>query len=95
MLVIAHHNINDPEGFWSAAEKVTKNLPGNLKLHGVYPATDSKTGTCFWEADNVQDVQQFLDRNAGEYAKNFCYEVNVEKSMGMLPKIQLEEAHIG
>ncbi len=90
MLVIAHHNISDPEGFWSAAKKVTSSLPGNLKLHGVYPAMNGKTGTCLWEAGSVQEVQQFLDKNAGQYAKNFCYEVNVEKSMG-LPKIQLAE----
>ena len=90
MLVIAHHNISDPEGFWAAAEKVTQNLPAGLKLHGVYPSTDLKTGTCLWEAENAQDVQQFLDTNAGQYAKNFCYEVNVEKSVG-LPKIQLAE----
>ena len=92
MLVIAHHNINDPEGFWAAAKGVTMNLPGNLKLHGVYPAQDGKTGTCLWEADSVQEVQQFLDKNAGKYAKNFCYEVNVEKSIG-LPDVHLTEQH--
>ena len=93
MLVIAHHNISDPEGFWASAEKVTGNLPGNLKLHGVYPAKDGKTGTCLWEAENAQDVQTFLDENAGQYAKNFCYEVDVEKSQG-LPKIQLAAANL-
>jgi hypothetical protein len=67
-------------------------LPGSLKLHGVYPATNGKTGTCLWEANTVQEVQQFLDKNAGKYAKNMCYEVDTEKSMG-LPKIQLAEAH--
>jgi hypothetical protein len=93
MLVIAQHDINDPEHFWAAAEEVSKNMPGNLKLHGVYPAMDGKNGTCLWEADSAQEVQQFLDKNAGQYAKNFCYEVNVEKSMG-LPKIQLAAANL-
>ena len=93
MLVIAHHNISDPEGFWAAAEKVTGNLPDNLKLHGVYPAMDAKMGTCLWEAGNAQDVQQFLDTNAGQYAENFCYEVNVEKSMG-LPEIPMAEGNL-
>ena len=91
MLIIAHHIINDPQAFWSAAEEVTKNLPGNLKVHGVYPSVDAKTGTCLWEAENVQEVQQFLDENAGKFAENLCYEVNVEKSIG-LPVIQLTEA---
>jgi hypothetical protein len=91
MLIIAHHIINDPEAFWSAAQQVTQNLPANLKVHGVYPSMDTKTGTCLWEANTVQEVQKFLDDNAGKYAKNFCYEVNVEKSMN-LPKIQLAAA---
>ena len=92
MLIIAHHDINDPESFWGAAKDVTMNMPANLKLHGVYPAQDGKTGTCLWEADSVQEVQQFLDKNAGKYAKNFCYEVNVEKSIG-LPNVHLAEEH--
>lgn len=94
MLVIAHHNISDPAAFWAAAEEVTKSLPANLKVHGVYPSADGKTGTCLWEADNVHDVQEFLDTNVGQYAQNFSYEVNVEKSIG-LPKIQLAEATLG
>ena len=93
MLVIAHHNISDPEAFWAKSKEVTSNLPGSLKVHGVYPAQDGKTGTCLWEADSVQEVQDFIDKNAGDYAKNFCYEVNVEQSIG-LPKIQMEEVHL-
>jgi hypothetical protein len=93
MLVIAHHDINDPKTFWAIAEKVTENLPGNLKVLGVYPSQDGKMGTCIWEADNVGEVQEYLDTNAGKYAKNFCYEVNVKQSIG-LPFIHMEEAHL-
>jgi hypothetical protein len=94
MLIIAHHNISDPERFWAAAETVTKNLPDNSKLHAVLPSKDGKTGTCLWEADNVPVVQNFLDKNAGKYAKNFCYEVDLEKSMG-LSKIIMSETQFG
>ena len=83
MLVIAHHHIFDPENFWSKAEEVTKNLPANLKVLGIYPAMDGKTGTCLWEADNVDNVQQFLDKHAGPYAKNYTYELNEEKAVGL------------
>jgi hypothetical protein len=91
MLIIAHHNISSPEKFWEAAKENTKHLPANLKLHGVYPAKDLKTGTCLWEASSEQEVQQYLDKYTGKFAKNFCYEVNVKESMG-LPAIKMEKA---
>ncbi len=91
MLVIAHHHIHDPEGFWPRAAEVTKNLPAGLKVLGIYPAKDGKTGTCLWEADNVQDVQQFLDEHAGPYAKNIAYELDEERAVG-LPNIKMAEA---
>lgn len=87
MLVIAHHQISDPEYFWGAAKEKTQNLPSNLKLHGVYPAADQKTGTCIWEANKVQDVQNFVDKITAKSAKNYCYEVNEKESMG-LPDIK-------
>lgn len=93
MLIIAHHNISAPEAFWSAASEVTKNLPENLKVLSVFPARDAMTGTCLWQADSVQEVQEFLDKNAGQYARNFCYEVDETKSVG-LPVIQLETAQL-
>lgn len=92
MLIIAHHNISDPEGFWAGAKEVTKNLPEGMKVLGIYPAKDRNTGTCLWEAEKVQDVQQFLDEHAGRFAKNICYEVDVEQSVG-LPLAQLAEAN--
>lgn len=91
MLIIAHHIVSKPVEFWEAAKKITKQLPSNLKLHGVYPSKDTKTGTCLWEANSVQEVQQFLDKHTDKLAKNFCYEVNVKESMG-LPTIKLSTA---
>jgi hypothetical protein len=91
MLIIAHHNVSKPEEFWGTAKEITKNLPGTLKLHGVYPSTDTRSGTCLWEANSVHEVQQFLDKKTGQLAKNFCYEVNVKESMG-LPTVKLANA---
>ena len=87
MLVIAHHNINDPENFWAGAKEVSKNLPANLKIRRIYPAKDGNTGTCLWEADSAQEVQQFLDKVAGQFAKNLCYEVDVENAICFAGKI--------
>jgi hypothetical protein len=90
MLIIAHHNVNDPEKFWGAAKELAKSLPDNLKLHSVYPSSDGKLGTCLWEAETTREVQEFLDKNAGQWAKNLCYELNVEQSIG-LPNILMAE----
>lgn len=87
MLVIAHHNVTDP-AFWAAAEEGAKNVPSHLKLHGVYPSKDGKTGTCLWEAESAEMVQNFIDSKLGQFGKNFCYEVDLEKSMG-LPAVQM------
>jgi hypothetical protein len=91
MLIIAQHNIQDPEKFWSSAKEVTNNLPAGMKLHSVFPSMDMKTGTCIWEAPTVTEVQEFLDNNVGNVSKNFCYEINQEASIG-LPKVAMEAA---
>ncbi|WP_276503278.1 hypothetical protein [Terrimonas pollutisoli] len=83
MLIIAHHtNINDPQAFWAKAQEVIPAAPAGTKIHAVYPAQDGKTGTCVWEADTVKEVQQFLDKEAGDMATNFCYEVNEAVAIG-------------
>ena len=91
MLVIAHHNISKPKEFWGKAKEVTSNLPATLKVIGIYPSVDQKSGTCLWDGSSVQEVQQFLDKQTGDLAKNFCYEVNVKESVG-LPTIKLANA---
>lgn len=92
MLVIAHHNIQDTEKFWSAAKDITSGMPSHLKLHSVFPSKDMKTGTCVWEAPSASDVQKFLDDNVGNVSKNYCYEVNEDASVG-LPKKSMEAAN--
>lgn len=83
MLVIAHHHISDPDNFWSKAEEVLSDLPAGTKVLGIFPAKDGKTGTCLWQANKAEDVQKFLDEHAGPYAKNYTYELNEEKSIGL------------
>ena len=92
MLVIAHHDIQDPQAFWTAAQAVTSSLPANFKLHSVFPSKDMKTGTCIWEAPSVDDVQTFLDDNVGNVSKNFCYEVDEVTSVGLPNKMFAEAA---
>jgi len=92
MLVIAHHNISNPQEFWNSAKENTQNLPAPLKLHAIYPSADQKTATCIWEANNAQEVQDYVDSFTSKFAKNYCYEVNEKEAMG-LPDFKKNMAH--
>ena len=92
MLVIAHHtNITDPETFWAKAKTVVSSAPAGTSVHSVYPSQDGKTGTCVWEGDNVEAIQNFLDEAAAGIATNYCYEVNEAAGFG-LPQRKMEAA---
>ena len=82
MLVIAHHDVKDPQAFWSKAQEVASNLPPGLKLHSVFPSKDMKLGPCVWEGPSVDDIQKFLDEGTGGTATNTCYEVDEGTAMG-------------
>ena len=84
MLVIAHHtNITDPAAFWAKAQNVIAAVPAGTKVLSVYPSQDGKTGTCVWEAESVNELQQFLDTASEGMATNYCYEVNEAVAIGL------------
>jgi len=92
MLVIAQHtNITDPAAFWSKAQTVIGAAPAGTSVLSVFPSQDGKTGTCVWEAGNVDELQQFLDTASEGMATNLCYEVNEAVAIG-LPERKKEAA---
>jgi hypothetical protein len=92
MLVIAQHtNITNPEAFWAKAPTVVGIAPAGSSIHSVFPSQDGKTGTCVWEANSVNELQQFLDEQTEGMAINFCYEVNETTAIG-LPERKKEAA---
>lgn len=91
MVIIAQHFVFDPETFWASASQVISSLPPNLKLHAVFPSKDLKSGTCIWEAERVEEVQEFLDNAVGNISRNVCYQVAEEIAIG-LPQQAKQEA---
>jgi len=87
MLVIAQHQISDPDTFWATAKNVGSVMPPDFKLHSVFPSQDLRTGVCVWEGPSAGEVQKFIDEAVGNVSKNFCYEVNVAAAVGV-PEMQ-------
>ena len=92
MLVIAQHTkITDPQAFWTKAQSVIGATPPGTNVLSVFPSQDGKTGTCIWEAQNVDELQQFLDVASEGLATNYCYAVNEAAAIG-LPERKKEAA---
>lgn len=85
MFIVANHNIQDPDAFWSIVKEKTGSIPANLKLHAVYPSSNMMRAVCLWEADNPETVNQFLRQSFGEVSRDELYEVNAALAVG-IPK---------
>jgi hypothetical protein len=86
MFIIANHNIQDPDAFWALVKEKSSEIPSHLKLHGVYPSTNSLRSVCLWEAQSTDAVNQFLRQAFGDLSRDELFEVNATVAMG-LPKM--------
>jgi hypothetical protein len=57
-----------------------------MKLVFSVPAKNQKTTFCVWEADSVNTVKTFMDRETGTAAHNEYFEVDTKNAMG-LPEV--------
>jgi hypothetical protein len=85
MFIIANHNIQDPDAFWSIVKEGpgTGKIPAHLKLHGMFPSTNSMRAICLWEAESPEAVNTFLRQLLGDTSKDELFEVNEEVAVGL------------
>ena len=86
MFIIANHNIQDPDGFWDLVRKEAGNIPANLKLHAMFPSTNTLRSVCLWEAESPEAVNQFLRKTVGDRSKDEFFEVNQTVAIGLPAK---------
>ena len=84
MYIVVNHQITNPEKFLSI---VAKGVPANdkFKVQAFLPAVSHSTATCFWEAPNVEELQNFLDPMLGDSSRNIYNQVDEKIAKG-LPK---------
>jgi len=88
MYVSVHHSINDAQKW----DEVTKNImammeqgriPQGLKGLMYLPAADGRKADCVWEANSVDALRSFLDRETSNAAKNEYIPINAEAAFGL------------
>jgi hypothetical protein len=76
--VVAIHQINDPESFWSGAARAIPNLPPEVTLHASYPQGDGSRAVCLWEAESVDAVRELVDSGTADTSRNEYFEVDAQ-----------------
>jgi hypothetical protein len=87
MYVVVQHRFKDPQTAFARGDKLIKNEGAPVGVRGLqfYPSRDGSAATCLWEADSVQDVQEYVDSTLGDSSQNTCYEVDAEQAFAERP----------
>jgi hypothetical protein len=88
MQVGIHHTINDAQKWEQTKNSVMSKIQSNTLPPGVkpvlfIPGTNHKVTFCVWEADSLETVRNFIDRESGSAARNEYFEIDVKNSMGL------------
>ena len=97
MYVVVQHKFKDPQTAFTRGERLIKNEGAPTGVRGLqfYPARDGSGATSLWEADSVQDVQEYVDSTLGDSSENLCYEIDAEQAFARQPLGISETAAIG
>jgi hypothetical protein len=92
MHVVIHHSIQDSEKWEQNSRRIRSMIEQNRLPKGVtpleyLPSVDGHKAVCLWEADSVNMLKVFIERETAGSARNDYFEVNVEDSIG-LPKVE-------
>jgi hypothetical protein len=87
MYVVVQHQIKDPQTAFARGEKLIRNegAPAGARGLQFYPSTDGSAVTCLWEAESVEEIQQYVDSTLGGSSLNTCYEVDPERAFAERP----------
>ena len=98
MNAVIHHYINDPVKWDRATTNIMSmveqhRLPRGLKALEYLPSVDGRKADCVWECDSLSSLQQFVDRETGEAARNEYFEVKADAAIGLPKGEEHELAH--
>ena len=82
-IIVAQHEISDPEKFFSLTEEVLGNAPEGARAIQFCPNQDHSRATCLWEADGLDGLRTYLDQYSSGVAENTYFEVDEQNAFGL------------
>ena len=97
MYVTVHHKIANQKKWEQNSNNIMRimeenRLPKGLKGLMYLPSKDGRSADCLWEADSIDSLRSFLDRETGVAAQNEYFEVNAERAEGLPGKEEMHKA---
>lgn len=85
MYIVVHHVISHPEDFWASAQRHLPNLPegGVKRVLNIFPSQTLDKATCIWEAESIENLQQYLREKIGTASEETCFQINETAAVGL------------
>ena len=88
MYVTVHHLITNPQKWEQATKHIMAlsgqgQLPQGLKGLMFLPGTDGHKADCVWEANSMEALKIFMDRETAGGAKNEYFQINEAAAFGL------------
>jgi hypothetical protein len=81
--IVVRHEITNQQGFFGAAEAITKGAPQGIKVLQFLPSTEGRDAVCLWEGTSVDSVKTYLEPKTTGLSNNTYYAVNSTVAMGL------------
>jgi hypothetical protein len=94
MYVSVHHVIRDSQKWNQITGSMTTaieqgKLPQGLKGLMYLPGVDGRKADCLWEAQSVEALRSFLDREIGSAATNEYFQIDANAAFGLPGQVEL------
>lgn len=88
MYVSVHHNITNPQEWQKTTHNIMSmteqgRLPSGLKGLMYLPGVDGRRADCLWEANSLDALRSFLDRETGSAARNEYFQIRDTEAFGL------------
>jgi len=85
MFVVVEHTILDAPVAFARGQNLLegRGAPTGVQVRKFYPSADQSAVICLWEANSLDEVQEYVDATLGDSSRNVYFEVDAEQALGL------------